>query len=39
MDAEITAYADRLDGLEGLDWPKNVIDMQKLDWSLHWCRA
>ncbi|MEE2770231.1 MAG: leucine--tRNA ligase [Pseudomonadota bacterium] len=26
----ITAYADRLlDGLEGLDWPKNVIDMQK----------
>ena len=27
---KITAYADRLlDGLEGLDWPKNVIDMQK----------
>lgn len=26
----ITAYADRLlDGLNGLDWPKNVIDMQK----------
>ena len=26
----ITAYADRLlDGLTGLDWPKNVIDMQK----------
>ena len=27
---KITAYADQLlDGLEGLDWPKNVIDMQK----------
>ena len=35
---KITAYADRLlDGLEGLNWPKNVIDMQKLDWSIRGC--